>query len=540
MRALFHAILAASLSAVGGAAEPVIELRRVEGQAFSSPRRLTPLGDALVFEASAWASGGMLSVPSVWVTDGTTAGTRRLLFPGTHENFGHRLVGVAGRRIFVQAVSSGRRDGQEVHAQDVETGASERILRGFASWPTASNDELFFAKFSPPGMGLYRSDGTARGTRVLRPGPVQGSFLGLADGLLYEAPTSGGGGVFFAKAKGTKLLTTLPTVTGIFFTRVGARAFFHSGSGGPDALWSTDGTPEGTALVASPNPASLQGIYPCLGRALLLNSRVPGANEAWASDGTPLGTAPFATLPQISYPPFAVADTGAICMFIVGGSEPPGGLWKTDLTPEGTQRVTGVYLSLIQEAATGGSKRAFFSAFDGDDGAEPWISDGTPEGTHELADLLPGSLGSEPAEFTTVGPRVFWSAMNEDFDRDLWMAETEPTLSIEDAQVVEAGRPVPLLFKVRLSHRSTERVTVDYSTAGDSADEGLDFLSAAGSLRFRPGETLKTVRVMVLADGVSEAREQFAVRLTSPDNADLGRDEARGTIEPRSGLPGPR
>jgi len=130
--------------------------------------------------------------------------------------------------------------------------------------------------------------------------------------------------------------------------------------------------------------------------------------------------------------------------------------------------------------------------------------------------------------------------MNEDFGRDLWMAETEPTLSIEDAQVVEAGRPVPLLFKVRLSHRSTERVTVDYSTAGDSADEGLDFLSAAGSLRFRPGETLKTVRVMVLADGVSEAREQFAVRLTSPDNADLGRDEARGTIEPRSGLPGPR
>jgi hypothetical protein len=97
-----------------------------------------------------------------------------------------------------------------------------------------------------------------------------------------------------------------------------------------------------------------------------------------------------------------------------------------------------------------------------------------------------------------------------------------------------------MFFQVRLSHRSTETVTIEYLTVGDSAEPGLEFLSAAGSLRFRPGETLKTIRVIVLPDGVSEAREKFIVRLTNPDNAALGRDEAQGTIDSRGGLPGPR
>ena len=356
-----------------------------------------------MFEAGFLPPGGSLSVPSVWVTDGTAAGTRRLVFPGTNAAIGQRLLGAAGRRVFVRAISSGSGGKQEIHAQDVQTGSSERILAGFAFSPTASSVALFFAT----GAGLYRSDGTARGTRRLRPGPVTGEFLALADGLLSEAPAQGRVGVFFARAKSKQLLTTLPA--GTSYTRVGDRALFRCGSGGQEDLWSTDGTPGETVIVASPNPASVPGIYPCLGRALLLNTQALGANEAWASDGTPRGTAPFTTLPEVFYFPFAVADTGDTCMFFVGGPQPPGGLWKTDLTPEGTQRVADVYLSLIQEAATGGSKRAFFSAFDADDGAEPWISDGTPEGTHELADLLPGSLGSEPAEFTTVGPRVFWS-----------------------------------------------------------------------------------------------------------------------------------
>jgi ELWxxDGT repeat protein len=440
--ALIQAILTASLSAVAGAAEPSIELRRIEAHPpFWGPERLTPLGDALVFEASSDPTGEGFSSPGVWITDGTTAGTRRLVFPRTHPHIGQRLLGAAGRRVFVQAVSSGRRGGDEIHAQDVHTGASERILAGFASLATASNDELFFsAQTFSAGRGLYRSDGTARGTRRLRSGALVDDFLALPSGLLYEAPVSGDFGIFFAKAKSTQLLTTLPSDT--FFTRVGARAFFPSRREESEDLWSSDGTPEGTVIVASPNPASFLDIYPCLGRALLLNTKGSGANEAWVSDGTPLGTAPFATLPKVVYPHFAVADTGATCMFKVAG-EAPGGLWKTDLTPEGTQRVADLYLSLIQEPATGGSNVAFFSAFDGDHGAEPWISDGTPEGTHELADLVPGINGSLPADFRTVGPRVFWSASSEHFGSDLWMAESAPTLSIEDVQVAEKGRPVP-------------------------------------------------------------------------------------------------
>lgn len=46
-----------------------------------------------------------------------------------------------------------------------------------------------------------------------------------------------------------------------------------------------------------------------------------------------------------------------------------------------------------------------FSA-DGGDGRELWVSDGTPAGTRQVADLMPGPAGSNPAELT-------WDAARE-------------------------------------------------------------------------------------------------------------------------------
>src|SRR4029450_4072584 len=52
----------------------------------------------------------------------------------------------------------------------------------------------------------------------------------------------------------------------------------------------------------------------------------------------------------------------------------------------------------------------FFSADDGVNGREPWKSDGTPEGTVMLADLAPGSVGSDAVNFTNVNGTVFFTA----------------------------------------------------------------------------------------------------------------------------------
>ena len=200
-----------------------------------------------------------------------------------------------------------------------------------------------------------------------------------------------------------------------------------------------------------------------------------------------------------------------------------------------------VYLSLIREPALGARGRGFFSAFGTDHGAELWVSDGTSDGTGPLEHLLPGNLALSPAEFTREGGRIFFSAMNADFDRDLWLLDLPPGITIEDASAREANRSTPAVFRVRLSHPSSDPVTVQFETEGGTAEPLHDFAPASGALRFAPGEVVKVVRVQILADAWAEGPEEFTVRLTNPANAELDRDHAVGTIrDPAPRLAGSR
>ncbi len=45
-------------------------------------------------------------------------------------------------------------------------------------------------------------------------------------------------------------------------------------------------------------------------------------------------------------------------------------------------------------------------------GAEPWISDGTPEGTDQISDIYEGSVGSEPHDFTVINDHLLFVARN--------------------------------------------------------------------------------------------------------------------------------
>jgi ELWxxDGT repeat protein len=69
--------------------------------------------------------------------------------------------------------------------------------------------------------------------------------------------------------------------------------------------------------------------------------------------------------------------------------------------------------------ATLGDK-VIFSATENQHGTELWITDGTSEGTVLLADLLPGSSGSEPKHFRTASSLVFFSAYDSQRGWTLW------------------------------------------------------------------------------------------------------------------------
>jgi hypothetical protein len=107
-----------------------------------------------------------------------------------------------------------------------------------------------------------------------------------------------------------------------------------------------------------------------------------------------------------------------------------------------------------------------------------------------------------------------------------------PSLSVADVAVKE-GKPrtgKSIFVPVRLSSASPQTATVDYATEDGSANAGADYLASSGTLTFAPGETLRTIVVLIRGDGKTEDDETLFVNLSKPTNATLADSQAVVTI----------
>ena len=87
------------------------------------------------------------------------------------------------------------------------------------------------------------------------------------------------------------------------------------------------------------------------------------------------------------------------------------------------------------------------------------------------------------------------------------------------------------VFTVRLSEASSKPVTVRYATEDGTAKAwDRDYAGVSGTLRFNPGETEKTITVLVSGDAKWELDETFSVRLSRPSNAVIADAVGIGTI----------
>jgi hypothetical protein len=115
--------------------------------------------------------------------------------------------------------------------------------------------------------------------------------------------------------------------------------------------------------------------------------------------------------------------------------------------------------------------------------------------------------------------------------------DDDPRISINDVTVAEGHTGTqPGTFTVRLSNSSDVPVTVGYATANGTATADGDYLATSGTLTFAPGETSKTITVLVIGDRLAEPNETFVVNLSSATNAVIADYQAVGTIvddEPR-------
>jgi subtilisin family serine protease/subtilisin-like proprotein convertase family protein len=107
-----------------------------------------------------------------------------------------------------------------------------------------------------------------------------------------------------------------------------------------------------------------------------------------------------------------------------------------------------------------------------------------------------------------------------------------PALSVGDAKVTEGNAGTKnLAFFVNLSAASGRPVSVNYATLAGTAAPGSDFTAAGGTLTFSPGQTSKTINIVLAGDSLPEPDETFLLRLSNPIAALLLDSEATGTIQ---------
>src|SRR4029079_1512854 len=109
--------------------------------------------------------------------------------------------------------------------------------------------------------------------------------------------------------------------------------------------------------------------------------------------------------------------------------------------------------------------------------------------------------------------------------------DAAPKVSIDDVSLAEGNSSTTnLTFTVSLSTASGQTVSVNYTTADNTAQAGSDYQAANGVVTFAAGETSKQITVLVNGDTEVEPNETLVVNLYNLNNAGVGKATGTGTI----------
>lgn len=324
------------------------------------------------------------SAPSLgvlWRTDGTQAGTFSIQPPGIEIV---DILSTDSPYLLLQARDANgvgsvwRTDGTAAGTIKV----LDRHAADSAYWYQQKTGRLYFralptgASSSSP-RNLWVSDGTPAGTRQLT------SLTNPpAEASLRKASSETDGRPWFGA-----------------FAELHEEVFFVDPGGSQEvpSLWRTDGTPEGTRVVASPpGDFEFQSVWTA-GSSLYLQAVIPGddgPDRLWKSNGTAAGTVeidafgPGLTSGLILW---GELDNGRSLWLVFKPFEnSEASLWATDGRPNGAVRLLNLASShTTQPLSLNGI--LYFVADDGKTGRELWRTDGTPAGTRLAVDRCPGA-----------------------------------------------------------------------------------------------------------------------------------------------------
>jgi ELWxxDGT repeat protein len=322
---------------------------------------------------------------------------------------------------------------------------------------------VFSAGSSFSGFELWATDGTPRGTRMLRE---------IRAGLRPSLPrgfTAVGGRVYFAAddgESGGELWVTDGTTTGTRMvadiadgstasdprelTAAGGRLFFTadtSASGRELYVLEPGRTPQLVDVNPGTRDSAPRDLTAFRG-GVVFYGRAGGGEHAFLgrTDGT--FSQLDVELPTTLLSPGDFTDIGSTLVFRAGNQYSGLELWRTDGQPGDARGVKDIHPgergSIPSELTRLGGTAVFSARAPGD---ELWVTDGSYHGTRLLRDLDPES-DAGPTYFLPVGDAVYFRAHHSRHGEELWVTRGTPEstrLALETVPGTGSGAARPAL-----------------------------------------------------------------------------------------------
>lgn len=353
----------------------------------------------------------------------------------------NQSLGVLGKTVVFPALTAkGQelwRSGGTAKSTRSVVKATDGSLTGFFE---TRGGKVYATRFDPPnGVELLGTNGGRRGT-FIRPFLPGETYFGLGNEFFY-GPLDQTLPQYLIRTNGTRKGTrpVLPGATPVVPPAQG-HIFVNDTPGVGKEPWVSDGTREGTKLLADLFPGQADSLPKILGRAgnkTFFLAYVPGSNQSLhVTEGTPQTTHFVKDLSSIEIHSLLIRSFAAYQgeAYFVGRCLNVYGLWKSDGTETGTVLVKQLevkgdpldpYNAEVhgeEPCLTEAGGLLFFNAR-GAGGRELWKSDGTTAGTQPVADIRPGIYGSDPRNLYAANGKLYFSADDGTHGFEIWTSD---------------------------------------------------------------------------------------------------------------------
>jgi len=341
-------------------------------------------------------------------------------------------------------------NGEARMVKDINEGSGDADVEHFY---VVNGILIFAADTETYGNEWWTTDGTEAGTQLLKdinPADENGLFASssyLGEGFVYYNDdlyfTGQDDGDYElwktdGTANGTVLVKNIASFGSSFpntYAEFNGELYFSCREG----FWKTDGTENGTVLVEDQDPDDIFGFEPSWVFATEDLMYLIQNNNLWVSDGTSTGTRKIYDFENINLnwngPRFTLLN--GMILFPADDGVTGDELWKTDGTTAGTQLVKDVFVGADGYAPQNTviyKDKLYYKGESEETGIELYSSDGSEAGTELFYEFASGS-GSGfflPSEIVTDGRFIYMNS-GRAFRKELWIVDgtSENTFELE-------------------------------------------------------------------------------------------------------------